>query len=87
MKLWSDIMTAVNKLENRRARAAMQKDARNQRTDLDQLILICTTPARGGCTKERLRLIKNLRDRYENDPKSLQAVNAELKKAVVKITI
>ena len=80
-------MEAVSKLEDRRARAALQKAERNKRSDLEQLILICTTPARGGCTKERLRLIKSLRDRYQNDPKSVQAVNAELKKAGVKITI
>lgn len=87
MKLWSDIMEAVNKLQDRRARAALQKEERNTRSDLQQLILICTSPERGGCTKERLRLIANLRQRYASDLKSLQAVNAELKKAGVKITV
>ena len=76
-----------NKKEIRALRALSQKEARSKRSDLEQLILICTTKARGSSTRERLRLIKRIRDRYENNPQGLVGAQMALDEAGVKIKL
>jgi len=69
----------TTKEAERKARAILKNQERLERTDLDQLILISTTPTRGRCLKEKARLKKKLRDRYADNPQALHAVTAELK--------
>lgn len=73
------------KKELRKLRAAMHKEQRALRTDLDQLIYICTNSERGPSTREKSRLIARIRDRYRDDPQAMQAVKSELGKHKIEI--
>jgi hypothetical protein len=76
-----------NKKEQRVIRAHVQKEARAERSDLEQLILISTDPNRGSSMREKLRLMQRIRDRYRNDPQGLEGARMALKEAGLKIKL
>lgn len=76
-----------NKKEQRQLRAHVQKEARAERSDLDQLILISTDTGRGSSTREKLRLMQRIRDRYRNNPQGLEGARMALKEAGLKIKL
>lgn len=76
-----------NKKEQRVIRAHAQKEARAERSDLEQLILISTDSNRGSSMREKLRLMQRIRNRYRDNPQGLEGARMVLKEAGLKIKL